>query len=268
MVSLYFLQPILTFWGLTRVKIDGSLILSPFLYLIIIFIALSITLITSRFLKLDNKEKSLYIVTPLIGNTANLGIPLGIALFGTQSVGYTSIINIANVFFIYTIGVFFYAKSEFDIKKSLLEIVKIPILWSALVAIIFNSFEIPINSHIDRFLEMGAYATIVIQLMIFGIYLASVKIKTIDFAFSGKIITIKHFILPAIGLIVIWISGIDKYAGAILFMELIVPLAVNNVNMAALYRCKPEKVTEAILTTSIFFVFGIFFYTKLFEFIG
>lgn len=227
-----------------------------------------ITIITSKFLYLDAKERSIYTVAPLIGNTANLGIPLGIALFGVESVGYTSIINITNVLFIYTIGVFFYAKSEFTIQKSLLQIVKIPILWSALIAIAFNSFEIPINPHIDRFLQMGAYATIVIQLMIFGIYLASVKIKTIDFALSSKVIAIKHFMLPAVGFLVIWISGIDKYVGAILFMELIVPLAVNNVNIAALYHCKPHKVTEAILTSSVFFIFAIFIYTKLFEFVG
>jgi predicted permease len=258
----------LTFWGLTRSKIDSNLLLSPFLYIIIITIALGITLTTSRFIDLDSKERSIYTVAPLIGNTANLGIPLGIALFGIESVGYTSIINIANVFFIYTVGVFFYAKSEFTIQKSLQQIVKIPILWSALAAISFNLFDIPINSHIDRFLQMGAYATIVIQLMIFGIYLASIKIKTIDLVFSSKIIAIKHFVLPAVGFFVIWVSGADKYVGAILLMELIVPLAVNNVNIAALYHCKPQKVTEAVLTTSIFFIFSIFFYTKLFEFIG
>ncbi|MDD5406576.1 MAG: AEC family transporter [Sulfurovaceae bacterium] len=267
LISLYFLQPILTFWGLTRTPINQELLLVPFVYLLIVGIVLLFSIIASQYILKDPKERSIFIAASLIGNTGNLGIPLGIALFGEQSVAYTSIINIANVFFIYTIGVFFYAKGEFSIKQSLMQIVKIPILWFAIFAIAFNAVGIAINPSIDKFLEMGAYATIVTQLMIFGIYLADIKIRTIDYGFCTKITAVKHFILPVVGLAAIWLFKLNPHVSVILLLELSVPLAVNNVNMAALYKCNPTKTTEAILFTTMFFIFAIYFYMQLFEYI-
>ena len=266
-ISLYFLQPILTFWGLTRTPINQELLLVPFVYLLIVGVVLLFSITASQYILSDPKERSIFIVASLIGNTGNLGIPLGIALFGEQSVAYTSILNIANVFFIYTVGVFFYAKGEFSIKQSLGQIVKIPILWFAILAIAFNSTGMAIHPNIDKFLEMGAYATIVMQLMIFGIYLADVKIKSMDYAFSAKITMIKHFMLPLVGLMAIWLFELNPLVSAILLLELCVPLAVNNVNMAALYNCNPTKATEAILFTTLFFVFAIYFYMQLFLYI-
>lgn len=267
LVSLYFLQPILTFWGLTRTQINQELLLIPLIYLLVVGMVLLLSIIAAPRLLKDPKERSIFIAASLIGNTGNLGIPLGIALFGEQSVAYTSILNIANVFFIYTIGVYFYAKGEFTIKQSLMQIVKIPVLWFALLAISYNAAGMTIHPNVDKFLEMGAYATIVIQLMIFGIYLAEVKVKTIDYAFSLKITAIKHFMLPLVGLGAIWLFDLNPLVSAILLLELCVPLAVNNVNMAALYNCSPAKTTEAILFTTLFFVFAIYFYMQLFWYI-
>lgn len=267
LVSLYFLQPILTFWGLTRTQINQELLLIPLIYLLVVGMVLLLSIIAAPRLLKDPKERSIFIAASLIGNTGNLGIPLGIALFGEQSVAYTSILNIANVFFIYTIGVYFYAKGEFTIKQSLMQIVKIPVLWFALLAISYNAAGMTIHPNVDKFLEMGAYATIVIQLMIFGIYLAEVKVKTIDYAFSLKITAIKHFMLPLVGLGAIWLFDLNHLISAILLLELCVPLAVNNVNMAALYNCSPAKTTEAILFTTLFFVFAIYFYMQLFWYI-
>jgi hypothetical protein len=40
----------------------------------------------------------------------------------------------------------------------------------------------------------------------------------------------------------------------VLFLELIVPLAVTNVNISALYDCKPVDVASLILFTSLWFI--------------
>ncbi len=55
-------------------------------------------LLYSKFIFSSKTDENIFLATALIGNTGNLGIPLGIALFGEQSVPYTSIINIANIF--------------------------------------------------------------------------------------------------------------------------------------------------------------------------
>ena len=258
LISIYFLQPLLTFWGLTRAPINYNLIFTPFLYFIIITIVLIILLFAGKRLFDDDKERSIFIASSLIGNTGNLGIPLGIALFGESSVPYTSIINIANIFFIYTVGIYFYAKSAYSFKESFKSMVKIPILWFAIAALSFNYLEFTIHPQIDKILEMGAYATIVLQLIIFGVYLSKTKIRSHNYKLSLTVSFTKLIFVPIVGAIVVLISGFDTQIAYILIVSLSLPLAVNNVNIAALYDCKPYDVTAVVFTsTALFLLFFI-----------
>jgi predicted permease len=263
LISVYFLQPFLTFWGLTRAPIDFNLIYTPFLYFIIITVSLLILIVVGKFLFDDPKDNSIFITTSLIGNTGNLGIPLGIALFGESSVPYTSIINIANVFFIYTVGIYFFARSSFSFKDSLVQMVKITILWFAIAALLFNYFEFTIHPQIDLILLMAAYATIVIQLIIFGVYLAKTTIHSHNYKLSFSTSFAKLIFVPVVGLIIILMSGLPSELAMILMISLSVPLAVNNVNIAALYECKPYDVTAVVLLSTVLFLGLIYFELEL-----
>ncbi len=196
----------------------------------------------------------------LVGNTGNLGIPLGIALFGVASVPYTSILNIANVFFIYIFSVYFFAGDKFKFTDALKEIFKIPAMWFAIAALSFNYFGFKLGDDFDKVFTMGAYASIVMQLVIFGIFMSQVKVKTANWKLSLNISLFKHIVLPIIGLYTILYFDIDPFIGSIIFLELIVPLAVNNVNLASLYNCKPIDTTFSVLVSSFVFVGFIYFY--------
>lgn len=267
LISLYFLQPILTFWGLTRAPIDFNLIFTPFIYFIIITISLVALLIVAKFLFDDEKDRSIFTATALIGNTGNLGIPLGIALFGEQSVPYTSIINIANVFFIYTVGIYLFAKSSFSFRQSITEMVKVPIIWVALIALGYNYLTLPLHPQVEKILEMGAYATIVIQLMIFGIYLAKTPIRSHNYRLSLYTSFAKLVFVPAVGVAVLSFTTLPNDLAMILTVSLLVPLAVNNVNMAALYNCKPYDVTAIVLISTALFLFLIYFDLEIIKYI-
>jgi len=267
LLSVYFLQPILTFWGLTRVSINEELLYVPILYLIIIISVLFLLIILSKFLFDDSKDKAIFIVSSLIGNTGNLSIPLGIALFGESSVPYTSIINIANIFFIYTIGIYFYAKSSFNIKESLLSMVKIPILWVAIIALIFNYCEINMHSQLNLVLQMGAYAAIVLQLIILGVYLSNVRLKNHDYKLSLSVSFAKLILLPAAGILFTLFSDLSSQTSMILIISLFAPLAVTNVNLAALYDCKPSSTAGVIFVSSFLFLFLVYFNIEIVQYI-
>jgi predicted permease len=229
--------------------------------------ALIILFLVNKKIFKDRKDQSIYLATSLVGNTGNLGIPLGIALFGIESVPYTSIINIANIIFIYIFSVYFFARNDFSLKEALLSILKIPGIWFAILALIVNYYGVRITGNIYAALEMGAYASMVIQLLIFGMYLSKIKVKTIPWYASLQISFVKHIFLPALGIVfILYFSNLSSYVASILIMELMVPLAVNNVNLAALYNCKPYDVTAAILISSTLFVFLLYFYLEIIEY--
>jgi len=267
LLSLYFFQPILIFWGLTKAPIDYSFIASPLIYLAIVLFVLFFLLLINKKIFKERQDQSVYLAVALVGNTGNLGIPLGIALFGIESVPYTSIINIANILFIYIFSVYFFARERFLLKQALISILKIPGIWFAILALLINYNEVIISKNIYSALEMGAYASMVIQLLIFGMYLSKVKIKQMSWYAPLHISFVKHFVLPFVGLVFILnFTELNSMVAAILIMELMVPLAVNNVNLAALYDCKPYEVTASILVSSTLFLFLLYFYIQIIEY--
>jgi predicted permease len=207
----------------------------------------------------NTKDRSIFMSTGLIGNTGNLAIPLGIALFGMASVPYTSIINIANIFFIYTVGIYLLAREKYTLKQSLLSMVKIPILWFALFALLFNYFDLTIHPQVDKALEMGSYTAIVLQLMIFGIYLAKVGFRIQNLKLTFFTTVVKILLLPAVGIVVALAFELEPFIAGILIISLATPLAVNNVNLAALYDCKPLDVTSVVLFSTITFLLCFYF---------
>ncbi|NVJ53063.1 MAG: AEC family transporter [Campylobacteraceae bacterium] len=254
LLNLYFLQPILIFWGLTRAPINEEFIISPLIYVIAVFITLFFAFFYSKKIFKDYQDRSIFLASSLVGNTGNLGIPLGIALFGEASVPYTSILNIANIFYIYIFSVYFFAGEKFKFADALKEIFKIPAIHAAILAILFNHYGFTLNANFEKVFTMGAYAAIVMQLIVFGIFMSQVKVRSANWNLSINITLFKHIVLPLVGLFVIIYFKIDPFVGGIIFLELIVPLAVNNVNLSALYNCKPLDTTFSVIISTLCFI--------------
>lgn len=253
-LSIYFLQPMLTFWGLSTKKIDIQLLSTPLIYLIISLICIFISTIIARLFFQNQKEKSIVSISSAIGNTGNLGIPIGIALLGDGSIIYTSLINVANILLVYTIGIFFYSRGKFSVKESLKNIIKLPLIWFATLALLLNYCNISIHPSIFKSLEMGAYSAMVLQLLIFGMYLYSIKLKSLNTKLLFHVGIIKFIIIPLVSIAILTYLDLEDYVLYIILLELLVPLALTNVNLSSLYDCQPIDVTSLVFFSSLFFI--------------
>ena len=258
LLNVYFLQVFLTFWGLLVRPVDITLLYAPSVYLGIVAVVVIISALFAKFLFENKKEYSIATVAAIIGNTGNLGIPLNIAIFGEESIPYTTVVNLVNVFVVYTIGVFYYSRGTYDTKTSLLNIVKLPILWAAVLAIILSVNDYKPSEAVMNTLMMGAYASMTMQLFLFGIYLYGTKIKLISKRLIIWVLSFKFLILPVVAFIALSFINLDPMIKGIIFIELLMPLAVANVNLASLYDCQPRVVTALVFISSFLFL-GIIF---------
>jgi predicted permease len=267
LMSVYFLQPFVTVWGFSTAKLHTEHIYVPLLYLAIILLLLLPTILVGKLIFTDIKERAIFSIAGFVGNTGNIGIPLGIAIFGDESVIYTTLINIANVFVVYIIGVYIYSRGSFSIKASLLNIVKIPIIPASTVAILININNIHLSAGIEEFLKMGAYAGIVLQLFLLGTFLQGIKIRELHPKLFIGTITQKFVMVPLFTFIVLQFTNLPPLVEGILFMEMMVPLAVANINLASLYDCRPKDVTSLILITTLVFIPVLFILNLLIPYI-
>jgi len=248
-LSTYYLQPFLTLWGIMLMPINKDLILAPVYYLAAVFTALIFTYLISLMLK-DKKDRIIATLTPLIGNTGNLGIPISYFFWGDFGAMVATLINLANIFFIYSFGIFFFAKGEYSFKEAFKKIVKIPVMWFGILALVLNLKGIHFNADIMKILQMGAFASIVTQLMIFGVYIAEIKIKADDKALVFITLINKFVVFVFIGFVLLKMLGVNEKLFWPILLEIATPLAISNVNLAALFNLYPQKVSFLVLVTS------------------
>lgn len=254
LLSVYFLQPILAFWGLSTKSLDSELLQAPLWFLAFGLLTIIFAYGSARAFFKDEQDRSIVVAGTLIGNTGNLGIPLGIAIFGEASVIYTSLMNFANFFVLYFIGVFLYSKGHYSIKASIINIFKLPVVWAAFIALVFNTLHISIHPDIFRSLEMGAYAAMVLQLIIFGMYLSQIKLGEMNYKLLLHVNVLKYVLLPLLFFPLLFWLELPPLLMGVLLLELGVPLAINNINFASLYHCKPLDVTALVFVTSLVFI--------------
>lgn len=254
LMSVYFLQPFVTVWGFSTAKLHAEHLYVPLLYLAIIFALLIPTVLLGKLIFSNPKERAIFSIAGFVGNTGNIGIPLGIALFGEESVIYTTLINIANVFVVYIIGVYIYSRGSFSIRDSLFNIVKIPIIPASVVAIFINIYDIPLSSQIEEFFKIGAYAGIVLQLFLLGTFLQGIRIKEVHPKLMLGTLSQKFLIIPLATAFILSFTDLSLFVQGVIFMEMMVPLAVANINLASLYDCKPKDVTSLILLSTLLFI--------------
>jgi len=256
-LSTYFFQPFLVLWGIMLVPLNKDLILSPIFYFIAIFVSLIFTYFTARILE-DKKERIIASITALIANTGNIGVPVCYALFGDVGASVATLINLANMFFVYSFGIFFFAKGEYSFKNAIIKVAKIPIMWFGILALVLNYFHVTFPKEVMKILQMGAFASIVTQLVIFGIYIAEVKIREISLKLGVITMVNKFIIFPLVTFLVVKIAGLKPPFSKIVLLESLSPLAVTNVNLASLFNLYPRKVAFLIIVSSILYIF-IFF---------
>ncbi len=259
--SVYFLQPFVTVWGFSTAKLNWELLFVPLTFWGTVVALLIPAVFLGKILFKEKKERAIFTIAGFVGNTGNLGIPLGIALFGEKSVIYTTLINLANVFIVYILGVYIYSRGSFDIKRSILNIFKIPAIPAAIVAGILNFNGVEFNGHIKDILKMGAYAGIVLQLFLLGTFLEGVKLHELSKKLLFGTLVQKFVLIPTAAYFILKVVPIDEFSKNILLMQMITPLAIANINLAALYNCRPKDVTSLILISTLLFIIVLLFFS-------
>ncbi len=264
LLSVYFLQPILSFWGILGAKIDFAAISAPLIYFgISLFAAVFGFFVFSRVFE-DKKDAVIVTAGGVIGNTGNLGIPLLLAMFGKTAVFYAVLINIANIFVLYVVGVFLYSLGSYTAKEAIKNILSMPVVWSTLAALLMNHFGLTVPDSFEQTIEMGAYTSMTLQLIIFGVFLGGLGRFRPDFRLMLWGMGYKFLAVPLFAFTVLSFLDIDLFIKSLIFLQVCMPLAVNNVNLASLYGCKPYAVTANILASAVLFIGLIFVYKSVF----
>lgn len=258
---IYTIVPVVIFVGVASTELNQNIILLPILFFALgSFIAL-LAFYLAGFIWKD-ATRNVLAFTSGTGNTGYFGIPVAIAIFGNDVIGIVSLIFLGIVLYETTLGFFLMARGNFTIKKSLIKLLTLPILYAYFLGLLVNLSHIQLGSIFFDTAANFRGAFTILGMMIIGMGLADIKKIEFDFKFIGLTFLIKFAVWPLLMILLIFLNStffkiFDNSLDKILLLMAIVPLAANTVSYATLLKAKPEKASLAVLLSTFFALFYI-----------
>jgi len=211
----------------------------------------------------DN-TKNIFAFTTGTGNLGYFGLPVGIALLGSESAGIIMLCAIGLMFYENTVGYFFVAKSHYSVKDSLIKVAKLPILHGFILGIIASLFSVQFGN-----VYLGAAANFrgafsILGMMMIGLALSDIKKFTFDKTFIASCLAVKYILWPVVMGIILYIDWMffriyvhDTLTRNSMVILSVMPQTTSTVIFATLLNVQPQKAATAVAASFILALFVI-----------
>ncbi|MBT6068202.1 AEC family transporter [Candidatus Peregrinibacteria bacterium] len=250
----YFGFPILIFNRLNHTAFEKVADL-PFLLTNILNLSAVVLLILaiSWLFKCKRKFIGMLVVAGIFGNVAYMGLPMSELMFGSEGVGYASIIVGLVVVFSLSVGISFleyFSSSKPSVKTVAWSIAKNPIVIGIVLGLIASAVKLEMPTPIENFLVIVAKSAGPVALFAIGMFLVGGKI-----AKDKKKIAILCLVnLLALPFVTFGIGTYLGLSGMILKVSILqsaMPLAATNFVLAQKYKIGEDIISSAIVVSTL-----------------
>jgi len=243
----------------------------------LIIFAVSIVLVTigtmfiivPKFEK-DNKNRGIIIQGLYRSNFVLFGVPLCTNIFGESGLGVVTtlvaiIIPLYN--FMAVIILDYYSDDKSDIKKTVISIMKNPLIIGSFLGIIASVLNVKLPVFIENTISDVAKTATPIALMVLG---GDIEIKNIRNNLNYvAIVTIGKLIaLPAMVCFVTYLFGFRGPEFGAIFSMVAPSVAVSSYTMAQQYDCNYELAGQLVFISTLLSPFSIFLFIYFFKTVG
>jgi len=177
-------------------------------------------------------SKALYLPIAFM-NTGFIGVPVIMLTYGQDGLSYAMIYDACLAILVFTLGV--YIVSE---KKDLSGFFKIPLVYSAILAVFLNISGIKIPYFIDTALSFLGNSTIPLALIMLGIRIEQTKIQSLTIPLF--IAFMRAFLGLLCALIIINIFHLSGLLANVLLIMSIMPSAITGIVFCELHSKKED----------------------------
>jgi predicted permease len=250
-VILYIFSPCLVFTLLTQNELGNSDIFKSMVFLgTTIGIVGLIAWLVTRLLKVERTISAGIILTSMLMNAGNYGMPVVLFAFGASALGYASIYFVTMAILTYTVGIIIASMGTATFKTGFLNLLKLPVIYAIALAIIVMMTGWQLPTYFERTISILGDAAIPTMLVLLGINLANVRLSGFSLPLFLAI-GLRLLVSPAIALLLTSIFGIGGPARASLVTIAGMPSAVFTTVLATEYNLKPSFVTAIVFTSTL-----------------
>ncbi|BBU38200.1 MAG: AEC family transporter [Bacillaceae bacterium] len=253
-MTTYLMYPFLVFRTFYTNKITLDYFYILIFCLLLCFILMVIVKIVSKLKKLPQSIESAMMLSAVFMNSGNYGAPIILFVFGQTAFDYAVIMMVIQSFLMNTIGLYYAAigsKEDSSIKSALMKIVKMPVLYGSAAGILLQILHVPVPDFIMQPVGLIADATIPTIMVILGMQLANIQLKSVKAGDVASIFIIRMIISPIISIGIILCLPLEDLLAKILIILASMPTAANTTMFAVQFQTEPDLVSFSTLTTTL-----------------
>ncbi len=264
-VIFYILSPVLVFNLLIQSSLSFNKVAGMMGYAAsVMLIVAGLAFLAGFVLRLERKALIAVVLTAMIANNGNYGIPLIGFAFGQEAQAYASIYFVTSSLMAYTVGVLIASLGHVNLKKAIVGLLKVPAIYAIVAALMFVRFGWTLPDPLARTVTLAAGGAIPAMLILLGLELSRVEwsrsIRALSIPVACRLI-----VGPLVGMGLAALFGLTGSARLAGITEAGMPSAVVTTIIAAEYKIEPQLVTAIIFVGTILSPFTL---TPLLVFLG
>lgn len=249
--AIYLMAPVLVFRTFYRFTPDQSYLHIAAYGIVLSLLIILLVKIIARIKGYDESVTNALILGTAFMNNGNLGAPLILFAFGETAFMYAISIMVFHTVIMSTLGIYYAARGKADVRESLLTVAKMPILHALIIALLWQYLHIPMPDNIYKAVDMVAQASIILIMLVMGMQLAEIRLKSPEWGKISLAVVIRLLISPLIALLFTAIVAVDPLLGKVMILEAAMPTATLTTMYALQFNTLPNLVTSISFASTI-----------------
>ncbi|WP_277752216.1 AEC family transporter [Sporolactobacillus shoreae] len=250
-LAVYLLLPFLVFDTFYTVPLNMN-----FFYIVVTSVLIMAVLIVfgvflCKLLKYDKGEANAFLLSTIFPNSGNYGIPIVMFAFGKQGVAYAMPLMICHAILMGIIGIYIAANGRGGAKVSLQTVLKQPMNYVIIPAILMQQFQIRIPGNFLESIEMIGNTAVPIIMIILGMQLANVAIRKMNWKKISLVSLVRLILSPVIAFIICLLFPVSPLLRNVIIVMAAMPSAANTTLYAIQFNARPQFVSSCTLITTL-----------------
>jgi predicted permease len=250
-LALYGLSPCLVFTALVESQLEGGDMLAVVAYATVVILGMvAIASLTARLLRLNQATSSAFVLGSTLVNAGNFGLSVILYAYGETGLQFAVVFFVASAVISNTVGAFIASRSQGNWRQSLRSVLRLPLLYAAILAVALRLANLVPPRLIMRPLDTIAQAAVPTMLLLLGMQLSRTRLqhekKLVLLASAQKLV-----VMAGLALAVGSLFGLPDVARRVCIVEASTPTAVTASVLATEFDSRPDLIASTIFLSTL-----------------
>ena len=250
-LTFYVFSPALLFDLLVNSTMDsaelGKILLFAFLGISLMGV---VGWLFGRLLRLSRQQSILLILAAMFGNVGNMGLPLNELRYGAEGLARAGPFMVVSGMMVYTIGVILASMGKQSLRKSLVGLTRLPVLYAVIAAILVTTFSLPVPQSLNSAITIAGRGAVPVMLIVLGMQMADVRDVT-DLRFALPVVGVKLLVGPMVAVGLVALLGLEGVGRAVSIIEMGTPVAVATIIITTEFDVLPKQMTTIVVLSTL-----------------